>query len=244
MQVIASKVGTERAIWLRRTVTVVTAKASTCGPKRAQDRDPGKFPLTQKPFGLPPEIHVWLVKLNDTMPYMSAVMQPNRAAIAGDLDLGAFETQSGVNPVVCRKPGGRRSGERETSVWPRRSNFRRGNPSTLEAIVVCGLGDTRPETLIETHASSGRLAVLKPGTATNTVNGEQTAEMGGDPSSWQSIDTNPPEAGSASRLIVDTLSGFKAAPIKLHGGDAPAGGDGSLIVQALSRCSGDIRCAT
>ena len=235
LRVLASKVGTERAIWLRRTVTVVTAGGVPHADRKGlQDRDPGKFPLTQKPFGLPPEIHVWLVKLNDTMPYMSAVMQPNRAAIAGDLDLGAFETQSGVE-----------SGRLPETWW---TSFRRardlglateiefpeGEPvPDLEAIVVCGLGDTRPETLIETHASSGRLAVLKPGTATNTVNGEQTAEMGGDPSSWQSIDTNPPEAGSASRLIVDTLSGFKAAPIKLHGGDAPAGGDGSLIVQAL-----------
>ena len=144
LQVLASKVGTERAIWLRRTVTVVTAGGVPHADRKGlQDRDPGKFPLTQKPFGLPPEIHVWLVKLNDTMPYMSAVMQPNRAAIAGDLDLGAFETQSGVNPVVCRKPGGRRSGERETSVWPRRSNFRRGNPCRTLRLSWCADWETQ-----------------------------------------------------------------------------------------------------
>jgi hypothetical protein len=51
-------------------------------------------------------------------------------------------------------------------------------PPTLDALVVLGIGDTDAADLVDLHNATGRMAVLAPGTPTNTVAGEPTTDFG------------------------------------------------------------------
>src|SRR5262249_56463954 len=51
-------------------------------------------------------------------------------------------------------------------------------PLNLDALVVLGIGDTAAADLVDAHNATGRMAVLAPGTPTNTVAGEPTTDFG------------------------------------------------------------------
>ena len=51
-------------------------------------------------------------------------------------------------------------------------------PPTLDAFVVLGIGDADAAELVDAHNATGRMAVLAPGTPTNTVAGEPTTDFG------------------------------------------------------------------
>jgi hypothetical protein len=235
LRVLAARLGMERAIWLRRTVAIDTVDGVPRTDRAgAQARDPAQYPPTHKPYGLPPTINVWLLKLGDTTPTLAATMYPDRDRIADGLDLKALATSASIE-----------DGELPPTWWTSfdiamavglaiEIAFPADEPlPELEAIVVSGLGDKAPGQLIATHAATGRLAVLKPGMPTNTVDGEPTAEMGADPSAWQSIDNAPPDVGSASSVVIGTLCGSDADPFRLQGGDTPAAGHAPVLVRAL-----------
>ena len=52
-------------------------------------------------------------------------------------------------------------------------------PPKLDALVVLGIGETDTAELVDAHNATGRMAVLAPGTPTNTVAGEPTTDLGG-----------------------------------------------------------------
>lgn len=234
---LCARLGVERALWLRRTVAIVAAPVPRTDRGAAQPRDPSAWPDTHQPYGLPPAIHVWFVEAGQAgAPTLAGTMHPNRERIAEQLGLSAFE-----NPAAA--------GELPRTWWTSfevakelglaiEIPFPTGaQPPALDAIVVAGMGDVSPEPLIAMHAITGRLSVLRPGTPTNTVDGEATAETGGNragnPDAWQGIDDVPPSAGSASAAVMQALAGPDAIPIKLQGGDVAAGGHDPLVVHAL-----------
>ncbi|WP_456281242.1 hypothetical protein M1D55_04430 [Cupriavidus sp. JZ107] len=236
-RMLAARLGVERALWLRRTVAIVADPSPSTDRGMAQPRDPLAWPDTHQPFGLPPAIHVWFVQAGQAAtPTLAGTMRPKRERIAEQLGLAAFE-----NPAA--------TGELPQTWWTSfevamdvelaiEIAFPAGaQPPALDAIVVAGIGDVSPEPLIAMHAASGRLSVLRPGTPTNTVDGEATAEVasnaGADPAAWEGIDDAPPAADSASAAVMQALAGPDAVPIKLQGGDVAASGYDPLVVHAL-----------
>lgn len=232
LHVLAGRLGMERALWLRRSVAII---AGTHPPRTdrsaAQDRNPADYPDAHQPYGLPPALQVWFVAPG-AGPVLAATMYPDRQRIAADLGLSAF-----AGPAA--------SGELPQTWWTSfdvalaaglaiEIPFADGAPPpVLDAIVVTGLGDVDPATLAAMHAATGRLSVLRPGTPTNTVDGEATAETGADPSAWQDVDGTPPDADSASVAVMQALAGPDAEPFRLQGGDVPAAGYGHVIVRGL-----------
>lgn len=236
-RMLCARLGVERALWLRRTVAIVADPVPRTDRGTAQPRDPSAWPDTHQPYGLPPAIHVWFVEAGQAgAPTLAGTMHPHRERIAEQLGLSAFEAPAA-------------SGELPRTWW---TSFEAAmdlelaieipfppgpQPPALDAIVVAGMGDASPEPLIAMHAASGRLSVLRPGTPTNTVDGEATAETGGmhggNPGAWAGIDDVPPLADSASAAVMRALAGPDAIPIKLQGGDVAAGGYDPLVVHAL-----------
>ena len=240
-RMLCARLGVERALWLRRSVAIVAEPAPHADRGAAQPRDPSAWPDTHQPYGLPPAIHVWFVEAGQGgAPTLAGTMHPNRERIAEQLGLTAFETPAA-------------SGELPRTWWTSfdiakavglaiEIPFPAGaQPPALDAIVVAGMGDVSPEPLIAMHAVTGRLSVLRPGTPTNTVDGEATADAGSNPGSnpggnaaaWEGIDDAPPAADSASAAVMRALAGPDAVPIKLQGGDVYAGGHDPLVVNAL-----------
>jgi hypothetical protein len=231
--VFAGKVGPARAVWLMRNVPVAEIDGVSVADRTGvQVRNEEALPTTQKPAGFPPTIGVWLVLPPGQGYFLAGTMVLDRGAIAQDLDLSAFQDETLI-----------RSGELPETWW---TSFSRASnvglaieiklgttPPELEAIVVCGLGDTGPEELIEAHAATGRLAILRPGTPTNTVEGEPTTELGADATAWLPLLSADPTTQQAAQQVIGLLSGFKAPPQPLLGGDIDVEGHGPSIVRAL-----------
>jgi hypothetical protein len=235
MHLLASRLGAERAIWLRRTVSIeIVDGVPRTTRSSAQARDPKRYPSIHKPYGLPPAINVWLLKRGDTAPTLAGTMFPDRVRIAAELDLEGFVASTDIADGKLPPTWWTSFDIARDAGLAIEISFPSDEPlPEFEAIVVCGLGDMAPGPLVTTHAATGRLAVLKPGTPTNTVNGEPTVEMASAPPGWQSVDNEPPDIQSASRVVMNMLSGFGAPPIRLQGGDIPAAGHGPLLVKAL-----------
>ncbi len=232
-RMLCARLGVERSLWLRRTVAIVADPMPRTDRGTAQPRDPAAWPDTHQPYGLPPAIHVWFIQAGQPgAPTLAGTMRPQRERIAEQLGLTAFEYPAATGELprtwwtsfeVAK--------ELELAI---EIPFPAGaQPPALDAIVVAGMGDADPAPLIAMHALSGRLSVLRPGTPTNTVDGEATAETGGDPAAWEGIDDAPPPPDSASAAVMQALAGPDAVPIKLQGGDVAAPGYDPLVVQAL-----------
>jgi hypothetical protein len=229
---LAATVGAPRAAWLLRTIPV-----SQPDPAQAPRADRALvaaprdgFAQTQRPAGLPPAIDVWIVPPGGA-PELVRTLTLDRDAIAGDLDLGLFEQ-------VPDSPG-----ELPVTWW---TSFQRAvdvqlgaeielgpDPPELEAIVVCGLGDGAADELFEGHAEAGRLAILPPGTATNTVEGETTTELGRDPDAWQPLASASGLDETATTEIMRVLTGRDDLAVPLLNGHTDVRGPAGALLEAL-----------
>jgi hypothetical protein len=57
----------------------------------------------------------------------------------------------------------------------------------LDVLLVTGLGDGDPRPLFEAHAGNGTLGLVSPMTATNTIAGQPTTDIGRDPARWLAV---------------------------------------------------------
>ncbi|WP_432513064.1 hypothetical protein [Kineococcus sp. SYSU DK001] len=80
-----------------------------------------------------------------------------------------------------------------------------GDPDDIDVLYVTGLGDGDPAALFRDQADDGRLAVLAPGTATNTVEGAPAAPLGTDPDTWWEVLQSAP--GETDRVVSAALTG-------------------------------------
>jgi hypothetical protein len=106
------------------------------------------------------------------------------------------------------------------------------SPSDIDVLYAVGLGSDSPGVLLEAHRDVGDLAVLQPGTPTNTVDGEPAADLGRDPESWLPLITSPPPPQPAATEIGLSLTGAdNLAP--LRGGDVDTRPVNQDLVAAL-----------
>lgn len=228
---LAERVGPARALWLRRSVLVeVVGGVPRADRSVAQVRDANALPQTEKPAGLPPELGVWLLTAQGFS--QAATMTLDRGAIAADLDLAAFQDEALVRQAELPKTWWT-SYERARDVGLAKEIVLGPAPPQLAAVIVCGLGDEGPEALIEAHAATSRLAIVRPGTPTNTVEGETTTELGSDPVAWLPLLDADPAAHPASEAVIRLLSGGKAPTLPLLDGDIDPQGHGPTLVRAL-----------
>jgi len=69
----------------------------------------------------------------------------------------------------------------------------------LDVLLVTGLSDTDPREVLEAHAGNGTLGLMPPMTATNTVAGQPTTDVGRDPARWLAV-VRANGSGTASGL--------------------------------------------
>jgi hypothetical protein len=226
---LAADLGPARALWLLRHVPTVEFDGVPQADRTAfAERDPEALPVTTRPVGLPPRLDVWIVAPGGSRS-LAGSMQPEADKIAADLDLSAFEDESLIHAGKLAETWWT-SFERALAVGLALEIPFGAAPPEIEAIVVCGLGDEGPEALIDMQAATGRLALLGLGTPTNTVEGEPTTEMGRDARAWLSLLDGDATAAS---VVLDAMSGGKAAPMPLLGGETSIPRYGQAAVRAL-----------
>ena len=184
------------------------------------------------PVGLPPRLQVWLVHA-DGQRALAATLELDTDAIGADLDLESFagsaELAAGTLPETWWL-----SYERAKAVGLGIDLDLGAQPPDLTALVVLGLGDTDAAELVDVHNAGSRLAVLGPGTPTNTVEGEPTTDLGDHADSLLPLLRVDPAAQQSTRSVLSALTG-RVAPdaLPLLGGDLDLFGPGSLAVQGF-----------
>ncbi|MEL1264433.1 hypothetical protein [Pseudoxanthomonas putridarboris] len=205
---LAMAVGAPRALWLVRRFTLIDADGTRHVDRSAQAaRDPAAAPRVHLPEGLPARLDVWLVSPGGATEH-AATLLPDRAVIAEELDLASFADEASVSDADL--PLRWWTSFRHACDVGLATEIKLGTSTpVLDAIVVAGTGDTAPDALIDAHAAGGRLAVLAPGTPTNTVEGEATVEMGRNAGPWHELlgATVESQPGTAALLQALTTGG-------------------------------------
>ena len=105
-------------------------------------------------------------------------------------------------------------------------------PANIDVLYAIGLGSDNPSALLEAHRDAGDLAVLQPGTPTNSVDGAPTADLGRDPESWLPLVPAPPQPQEATTDVgLSTTGQDTLAP--LRGGDTDTRPVDRAMVAAL-----------
>ncbi|MGI8867339.1 MAG: hypothetical protein ACR2F6_00420 [Mycobacteriales bacterium] len=222
----ASAVGAARGLLLWRT-NVVPDGAGGLRVDRTAETKRGSF-QAHAPTGLPERLEVWLVHTDGTRE-LGARLTLDLAAIGADLDLTLFEVTPGRLPETWWL-----SYRRAVEVGLGVDLDVGVVPPALDALVVLGIGTTEAAAAVDLHNRGGRLAVLAPGTPTNTVAGEPTTDFGetGD-SLYPLLHTDPSGQQSTVAALTALTGRVPPAALPVLGGDLDCYGPGSLAVQGL-----------
>ncbi len=225
----ASVVGAARAFALWRAHVTTTAGGElTVDRTTSADHESLRV---HGPAGLPSELEVWFVH-DDGTRNRAATLRLNLAAIGTDLDLARFteaDLEAGQLPDVWWLS------------YPRAIEVGLGIdidvgivPPTLAALVVVGVGEADASGLVDAHNATSRMAVLAPGTPTNTVAGESTTDFGDRAASLYPLLHVDPTTQLASTAVLEGLSGrMSPSALPMLGGELDFYGPGSLAVQGF-----------
>ena len=191
---LAGRVGGARAAWLARTLPAGSGEAGV-------EQRPRRF---SRPRGLPPQLTAWLLRGGEAEPW--PLLAVDHEAIAADLDLDALyaDVEDPDGPAPETWPI---AFPRAVEVGLAVEIDLGSDPHGIEAVYVTGLGEDDPAELLRGHAGSGRLAVLAPGTPTNSVAGEPAADLGRDPDHWWRLATGSGYDQPAVRALDRGLCG-------------------------------------
>ena len=225
-----SAVGAGRALALWRAYVVSDgAGGSTVDRKDESAHVPFSV---HEPAGLPEHLQVWLIHTDGTRE-LATTLTLDVVAIGKDLDLALFNDE----PTLA-------AGELPETWW---LSYARAvavglgvdldiglTPPTLDALVVLGIGDTDASNLVDAHNTTGRMAVLAPGTPTNTVAGETTTDFGENADTiFPLLHVDPGTQQAASVLLTGLTGRVAPSALPMLGGDLDHFGPGSLAVQGL-----------
>jgi hypothetical protein len=106
-----------------------------------------------------------------------------------------------------------------------------GDPTDIDVLYVSGLGSADPAVHLADLRAEGKLAVIAPGTATNTVDGAAAAPLATDPAPWLALLTAT--AGETEQAVSAALTGSATTLGPLPGGAEPHRAMSSALVAGL-----------
>lgn len=225
---LADAVGAPRAAWLVRAVTVEP------GPAGFEVRSPAPAaadgPATYDGLTLPATLEVW-ARWTDGTAQRLATLAVDAAEAARQLNLEAIAEAAGP------------AAELPAVWWTDWSAAEKVNlavevaldrpPEDLAVLSVVGLGDEPPGPFWLRQRDSGRLSVLAPGTATNTVDGSPAADAGDPVKTWWHVAQSSGLGEEASADVSLALTGGSAFLGPLPGGDLDRRSAAQLAVELL-----------
>lgn len=209
--------GAGRATWLARTFKPAPGTNSVTRP--AQLRQDLRVSTLEN---LPASIELWLGRGGQA---------PNRIAT-----LAVQPAQLGLDFPDPTDP----NDERWWTDWPKavdagvatEVDLGLASPADIDVLYAVGLGTNSPSALFAAHRDVGDLAVLQPGTPTNSVDGVPAADLGRDAESWLPLVPSPPPPQAATTELGLSLTGADTlAP--LRGGDVDTRPVNQDLVAAL-----------
>lgn len=192
---LAAEHGTAHAWWLLR--TQLTWSGSAWQVRQGPTRDKPGFPSVVE---FPARVEVWLARGGGS-PVRVADLPVKRDRLTLDLPEDPDQKRWWLS-------------------WPEAvdvglaTEFSLGaQADDIDVLYVVGLGDGDPAKLLGAHVDAGRLALLGPGTATNTVDGGRTAEPDAD--QWWAAylrGAGNPGTGRAAEALTGRTTALPALP--------------------------------
>lgn len=101
-------------------------------------------------------------------------------------------------------------------------------PNDIDVLYAVGLGDDSPETVFAAHRDAGVMALLEPGVATNSVDGDPAADLGADAETWRRVviaaaNPGPPTSTADIRKLGSALTGLENALMPMPGMESSFG---------------------
>jgi hypothetical protein len=172
---LARAVGAERAAWLARTFPPVTGPDGAVTIAR-----PSQTRTTMRPpkvMGLPPAIELWLAR-SGRPPFLAATLTVLAEGVDLDLD----------DPNETKQPWWVSFEEAVRVGLAAELDLGTAVPDDIDALYVVGVGGGDPGPLLTSQADAGRLGVVAPGSATNSVDGAEAVSLG-DADAWRRLVT-------------------------------------------------------
>ena len=190
---LAAVVGAERAAWLARTFPPVTSPGGEITIERpAETRTEMRAP---KLMGLPPALEIWLAR-GGQPPVQAAQL----TVLVDEIDLDLDDPSSTKQPWWTSFEEAVRVG------LAAELGLGTSAPDDIDAIYAVGIGGGDPGPLLAAQADSGRLAIVPPGSATNTVNGAAALSLG-DVDEWRRVVPVGPTGQPGTAAVSTALAG-------------------------------------
>jgi hypothetical protein len=170
---LARLVGPETAAYLARTFPPVTLPNGDIIITRPQQLRTGMH--TPQLHGLTPTMELWLARGGQS-PGLAATLTP----IISDIDLDLDDPDSTKQPWWTSFAEAVRVG------MAAELDLGTAFPDDIDALYLVGIGGGDPGALLAAQADSGRLGMIPPGSATNSVDGEPTISFGDD-DAWRRL---------------------------------------------------------
>jgi hypothetical protein len=190
---LAAAVGAERAAWLARTFPPVTGSGGQITITRpSETRTEMRAPRV---LGLPPTLEIWIAR-GGQAPAQAARL----TVLTSEIDLDLDDPTSTKQPWWTSFPEAVRVG------LAAEIDLGMQSPDDIDALYVVGIGGGDPGPLLAAQADSGRLGIVPPGSATNTVNGEAALSLG-DVDEWRRLVPVGPTVQAGTAAVSTTLAG-------------------------------------
>jgi|GEM_PF-1386319 len=215
---LVAKLGGARATWLRRKFPVtINADGPTITPPANFRTEPDVGELR----GIPSKVEIWLAR-GGAAPALALTLQVKRSAITqirlpDPSDASDLTWWSSYARALAVGMAG------EISLG--------AVGDDIDVIYAVGLSTESPKALFEAHHRAGQLALLPPGTPTNTVHGDAAAPLDLSPEEWAASLSSPPQAGAAE--LGELLLGNPAGLNPIPGGDAEVDSVGAALISGL-----------
>lgn len=215
---LARLVGPETAAYLARTFPPVLLPNGDITINRPQQLRTGMH--APRLHGLTPTMELWLARSGGS-PSLAATLTPLVSDIDLDLD----------DPDSTKQPWWTSFAEAVRVGLAAELDLGTALPDDIDALYVVGIGGGDPGALLAAQGDSGRLGLIRPGSATNTVDGEPTISLGDDEEWRRLVRVRAGQQAGANAVRVAL-----AAPASLPGivgGESNHHAVNSRLVQAL-----------
>jgi len=227
----AAAVGASRALALWR------AHVTTNGTGQKQVTRTGEATFERVtvhgPAGLPAKLDVWCVHADGTR-QLAKTLEPDLVKIGEDMDVLTVFKNTTTLPAGTLPETWWLSYTRAKDLQLAADIELGAALPTLEALVVLGIGDEDAADLVDAHNAGGRMAVLAPGTPTNTVSGEPTTDFGDKADTIAPLLNVNAADQMSTRVVLTGLTGrLSSSALPMIGGDLDYYAPSALAVEGL-----------
>ncbi len=208
--------GGPRATWLARTFRPLAGNDTIDRPADTRREDE---PVTSQVAGFPSRLEVWMARAGGSAQRVK-VLSVRRNMLRFEL-------------VEPEKKAWWNSYSEAIKIGLATEIDLGGTPDDIDTLYVVGISNESPGELFVAHRDAGQMAIIEPGTPTNSADGEPAVDLGGDADYWREVLVGAGSASATERLLGQSLTADVGALSPMPGTDEDLAIGNESMVTAL-----------